>query len=515
MDKKLEKILNDLYKLDSSLSQYEKEIINIIEECMKAKPDTKFNKDFVLELRQRLMEKIEIDKQEEKNTLPRIKFDFNFIFAGAGLTVVLIMIISLPFLLKSRGYNGLNKLAVNEEINMDNGIKHMSDSAFGKILSSPNNTGSSFGSLRESAALGMGGGGSAPMAANDASISSSKIAPEYINYKYVYKGEDFSIDRDRMNVYKKGRDSSGGKIMANYLSNLKFNLINLKMFNDASMQNLTLTQDREFGYMVSINFQDTSIDISSNWNEWPHPETKCRDEACYQANRLKMEDVPDDEKILKIAGQFIKDYSIDISHYGQPIVQNGWKKSYEQFEDKNNFWVPEEMTVIYPLIIDEQNVYDEGGSPTGLFVGVNIRYNRVATVRPIAPYNYESSSYEMITDKDKIIELAENGGIYPAYRVENSSKTIEIELGTPKLGLTNFWNYNQDTGAGDQLYMPAMIFPVQKAGDEGGRNIFYQDYIAIPLAKEIVDKMQTISPPMPLLEGDVRAQISEPALPKN
>jgi hypothetical protein len=485
---------------------------------MKAKPNIKFDDKFIFKLRKELADRAKLMQTKESRIgfIDQILFYKKYAYATAGVLAIILLIVSLPVFTKKENKGG--KIALRTEVNLGSGIKNLGNAAFGHLSANGQNSESNLATGRGGGgvAFGMGGGGTVSKDASAQSAPTAKIMPAYTNYKYVYKGEEFSIDQNQMNVYKKGTDVTGGKLVANYLSNLDFNLVDLKKFSDANLQTLILAQDSDFGYLATVNFQDSSVDLSNNWNKWPHPESQCRDDACYQANRLKMEDVPADDKVLAIAEQFIKDYGIDVSHYGQPIVQSSWKKNYEKFEDKKNFWIPDEITVIYPLIIEGQQVYDEGGNPTGLFVGVNIRYNRVANARPIVPYIYESSSYEMITDKNKIISMAENGGIYPIYyATEENVKTIEIELGTPKLGLTSYWNYDQETGISSQLYVPSMIFPVQKVNDTDPNNYFFREYIAIPLAKEIVDKVQANNPPMPrpLIEGDVKALI-EPDQPK-
>lgn len=54
-NKKVKNILNELYALDPELAKYEKEIKKIIEEYLKAKPDSKFDEKFALELREKVM----------------------------------------------------------------------------------------------------------------------------------------------------------------------------------------------------------------------------------------------------------------------------------------------------------------------------------------------------------------------------------------------------------------------------------------------------------------------------
>ena len=52
-------------------------------------------------------------------------------------------------------------------------------------------------------------------------------------------------------------------------------------------------------------------------------------QACYDKFRLKIEDVPEDSKLIALANQFIKDYNISATNYREPEVLDYWRRSYE------------------------------------------------------------------------------------------------------------------------------------------------------------------------------------------
>ncbi len=494
MSNKIKIILDDLYALDPELKKYEAEIMKIIEEYLKAKPDSKFDKNFVAELRKEIMRRTESLKAETESTFSWLgnNMFYRFAYAAAGIIVLLLVAASLPFLY---GQKPGARISLAPELHLSGGITKMADSAFGKLaLNTSQNE-----QVRDSAALGLGGGGTMSAATKEFSLP-SPIAPERINYEYVYQGDDFSVDQDKMPVYKRAANNIASRELGRYLTSFKLDALDIKKFSGADLNNLMISEDREFGYMLAINFQEGAIDINSNWQKWPRPEASCRDEACYQRYRLKIDDVPTDDKILAIAQQFVKDYGIDTKNYSQPYVQTGWKRYYGVTEDKANFYVPEDITVIYPLVLEGEVVHDEGGYPYGFYVSVNIRYGRVSGARPITPYNYVSSDYEVIKDKEKIMEYVNRGGIYPVYQYPDPTKTIKIELGTPEKGLVRYWNYNQDSGQGEELFVPALIFPVVKGDNDDV--IYYNDYIVVPLVKEIIERQQEniIGIPMPTIK---------------
>ncbi|MEK7618278.1 MAG: beta-propeller domain-containing protein, partial [Patescibacteria group bacterium] len=98
---KLEQILNELYEIDPGLKEQEGQVISIISEMIKAKPDTKFDAGFAAGLRQRLMLKAQTPKPNSplKTAFPFVEWkyakkivmnNYQRIFAGALAAAVLI-----------------------------------------------------------------------------------------------------------------------------------------------------------------------------------------------------------------------------------------------------------------------------------------------------------------------------------------------------------------------------------------------------------------------------------------
>lgn len=485
MNNKIQEILGDLYMLDDSLREHEKDIIKIIEGYMKVKPDTKFDKKFMLKLRKEIMEKaveaggdFQIEKRYFWTSLP---FYYRYAYVAAGAVIILSFAFVLSYALV--GDQG-SKLALAPEISLGKGVLRLQDNAFGTIHSSEIRT------LQEegvSAPLGLGGGGFNTGTKSVADIGMP--TPMIMNYDYIYKGEEFSVDQGEMTVYKRIKGTDSGESLGNYISRLKFDIVDLSKFNKTVITNLNLAEDKEFGYSFYFNFTEDILDIGQNYNQWPHPERDCLTPECFDSYRLSLEDVPEDNKIISIADKFLRDYNIDISHYGEPFVQDSWRVYYERAEGKYDPGIPEEVSVIYPLVIEGNIVRDEGGNPSGMSVSVNIRYNKVSGARPITPYSFEGSSYAVETDTEKILRFAKQGGIYPEYRDSNPYKTIEIELGTPIKGLVRHWSYDYTDNMGQELFVPALIFPVQNvSGFEDDDIYYYREYITVPIVKEIMEK---------------------------
>lgn len=497
MDQKIKNILDDLYRVDASLKKHETEIIKIINEYMQAKPATKFDEKFALKLRQVILERITGVKTKKERARPSALFPSGFdwlnrfAYVLGGMAIGLAIILPLVTVINKSNKNLAKSL--NAPL-ISGGVKKLNQEAFGKIsLNSSDSAaldsttrGGSSGAV--AAAQGLGGGSSESAKMMAPGVGGGLMPPRPVNYQYVYKGAEFTQDQSSLDVYKRVKGEFGSKGIAQYITGLNYDLINLAKFRtaDTNLGNLTLTEDREFGYVVSLDMLNNTISVYANWNKWPRPDKDCSDEACFNSFRLKYEDIQSDDKIIAIANNFLKDYGVKMDNYGEPQVQNYWRQEYERAPDKTLVYIPDEMTVIYPLLINGEPVYDESGNPTGLTVGVNIRYNKGASISQIIPQNFVSSAYTAETDVSKILELAKKGGLYGEYQTDNSGEAVEIDLDTPKQVLMRYYAYDLNTGESNELYAPALIFPIANATST---TLYYRQNIIVPLVQEIINDL--------------------------
>ncbi|MFC1678513.1 hypothetical protein ACFLZ9_02110, partial [Patescibacteria group bacterium] len=491
------------------------------------KPDTKFDEKFASELKKEILSRAqELKDSKTSESKPMLPFTFfnKFSYAIGGALITLVLFVPIFTYFTREGSQILPSTKDKLAVNLNQGIEKVKNQAFGSLA----NQDASFSTERSEAGRGGGGGLMAPSAAtpqaisaDEAAVSSKMIAPapRMVEFNYTYAGDEITLNQSTVDVYKRVISDSTGKSLAQSISGLDLDLIDLSKFKDRKVNNLSMVEDREFGYYISFNMDEDFISINSNWNKWPQVAQKCwslppgQSESCYQSTRLKMSDVPSDDKLISIAKSFIKEYGIDISNYGEPIIMDYWKREFEISRDKSNVYVPENIPVMFPLIIEGQTAYEQSGEKTGLMVDINIRYNLVNGAHTIMPYNYISSSYEAVTDVEKILELAENGGLYPQYFYNESGDAIEIELGTPTMGLMRHYVYDQETRKSDQLYVPSLIFPITNISDKSAR--IFQKNIIIPLAQEIIDSFDRpdhfppMPRPMPLMDGPEPIMLEE------
>jgi hypothetical protein len=513
MEEKVQAILNDLYQIDKELKNYENDLIPMIKKLIESKPDTKFDEKFTAELKKEILSRAqELKMAKVQESEPKAQFTLmnKLSFAFGGALVALILFIPLYNYFTQQGAQILPTSKEKFAINLNQGVSKVENQAFGSLATQNMNL-----AAEESMTAGRGGGGgtlAAPqaIATDEAQISGKMIPPRMVEYNYTYTGDEITLDQTTIEVYKRVKSDTTGISLAQSISGLNLDLVDLSKFKDRRVNNLSMVEDREFGYYINFSMDEDFISINQNWNKWPQVAQKCWDlpppqsEECYQATRLQMSDVLSDDKLISIAKNFIKEYGIDTSHYGEPKVMDYWRREFEIARDKSDIYVPDSIPVLFPLIIEGLSTYEQSGEMTGLIVDINIRHNRIAGAHTIMPYNYVSSSYEAVTDVEKILELAENGGLYPQYYYGESDQTVDIELGTPTLGLLMHYVYNQGTRESNQLYVPALVFPITSVSDKNA--LIYQKNVIIPLAKEIIESYERpnvlpgVPRPMPLLE---------------
>lgn len=506
MDNQIQNILKDLYELEPNLHKRERELVKIVHEIMSLKPDTKFDDAFRQQLRMRLM--AQADRQETKPSL----FDrlinaatMKKLNYAIGMVAVLAIIAASALYVKDQDGNNLSVFTPGVK------ITKAGEAAFGQL----NNVQSSGG-------MGGGGGGNsalgsaAPQA--DASAKSSEsltIAPDgrggsmpYVptNYKYVYKGEALDLSLNKLEVLKKQKGNAAS--MQSMLSSLNLGLINLLSFGNAKLQNATFAQEGPEGYQITVDTLNGSISIYGGYQTIMSSEPGCaRDgDKCMAPAPVKISDIWADEVLFGITNQFIQEHNISLEAYGAPEVRDEWRMQYELAADKANIYIPDIVTVVYPLKLEDKEVFDEGGNKTGLMIGVNVRTSKVTSVYDLSLQNYESSSYEAETNMERIMKLVAQGGMY-GWSDPAAKKTVEIELGEPRIEYVKMWNYNNNLT--EELLVPSLIFPVVQQPSQDP-NFYYRKAVVIPLTKQILDRYANDGGPINILpvpvEGTFKAQ---------
>lgn len=497
MENFYQEILTELYQNDPDLKKYEKQLINLMDELIKSKPDVSLDESFRQQLKVQLLSKTNTIKTTKKlNDKYMFKFSFlkfarSFSYVAVGVAVMALAISSSFYLISPKFRVAGTKLALNSQFN----LVEVSDRAFGVLQ--PQNSGLPAGVE----GLGAGGMGEGSLAVRSETVpeavaTGDKVAtsvepgfggggmimPAPVYISYVYKGEPLELNQDKVGVLKRVKNSASASQLGSLLTGVDFGLMDLGKFTNIQLQNLNFVEDREFGYSIYANLYDSSISVSENYPKWPNPMSQCQDDACYRSFQLSINDMLSDQEIIALANKFISDYGINTSSYGEPIVNNDWRVWYERAENKQDVYIPEVVSVVYPQILQGKEVYDESGNKTGLYVNVNIRFKKATGVWNLFAQNYQSSLYDAETDVDTILKYAERGGLY-SWQWEDAPNRVEVGLGTPIISYIRMWNFKPGASEGDELYIPALVFPIL---DKPAEVDVYKKAVVVPLAKDLL-----------------------------
>ena len=433
MDKQIKQILRDVYLIDQSLKMHEKTLIKIIQELLRSKPESKIDEQFVRELRVKIIERAKL----LSNTKPQINmfntlFNKKFTFALVGTVIIIgaIIMINLP---------QDSKLVVND----------IGENAFGELSFSQE--------VQNPEASGRGGGGNGEIM--------GVVSPEMVNYNFIYAGDDFSLDSGQITAYRVLKGDFLNKELLNVASNLDLSVLNLNKFQNIKIGNIEISEDRDFGYSVYIYPRQNSLSINANWEKWPR-----REESDTPAEMLTS------EELLSITDKFLAEYGINTDMYEKGEVINY----------AGGGVISENASIIYPLKIDDQIIYDQAGNKYGMNVSVNLRYKRVMSVYGIVTNTFESSKYAKETNKDKIIAFAEDGGLFKNYTYPYAVKTLDLELGTPEVNLVRMWQRSENKMDTAEILVPSLVFPVITEMSE--QTYFYRTNVVVPLIGELLDQ---------------------------
>lgn len=446
----------------------------------------------------------------KKDKTPSYRFlSFMYDFAQALVIASLILLLTISF------------FVVGQQKKSDNGLSNNKD-YFGaledvKIVKKGKDFfgGLMFQQADNSARQVAGMGGLAETSSSDASfgnaIDSKMIVAPYPNQKfnYVYTGADFELFPSEVEVFKRIDPDFSGELNSS-LRGKKIAFLDVDKLKNINVSNLTINEDREYGYTIYLGLKDGSFSLYKNWDKWPSLDKLCGgyDQACYDSKRFKIEDVLGDEEVVNITNSFLQEYNINLEGYGAPEVQKYWMRDYEMSSEKSSYYISDTINVVYPLKINGATVYSDYGQKVGINVEVDMREKKVSGLYNMYYQYYESSNYTSEVDKDLVLKTAQQGGMYPDYYYMGDSeetKKIDIELDTPILGLIKTWQYDQTTMKGYELHVPAYIFPI-KSKPEGV--YFSRDNIVVPAVKDFFVNYNTGVRPM-LMEASESTTTSE------
>ena len=503
MTKKLiQTLLKDLYEIDPKLKNHEEELIPLIETLLKNKPDMKPDKRFVAQLRKLLNERA--GAQEPTNLLPTSYNLMTMKFSTAIFGAIVGALVAGPAVYFS--LTGIPAIPTSEKEEQNIFAYKVSDEeprAFGDLFSDEAVLGDALSGIPagrgggggEAVGIGGGGGFATESMKIESAIAPSVMPPypgTYYVFEYKYEGDPLSLTEENVNVLRRVNP----KIPLGTLTTQSLGLLDFDSFPGSRMNVFSLIQDRKNGYSVAMDFNEGSATINQNWEQWDDPIRDCRDQACYDRYQLKLSDIPPDADIIALADEFLKQHGVDLTQYDTPQVDDQWKQILKDVESNRN-QVPDTAQVIYPLQIEGKQVYEQYGGNMGLMVSVNLRTKSVSNVWNIVGQTYERSSYPAVQDTDQLLSYLNRQDNFGADSMPRNmqKQVVTITLGTPSQGLIRMYHYA--AGAGQQLYVPGLIFPVEHV--EGAPEYYNRELVPVPLAREMLTMPNDVFP-MPMIE---------------
>ncbi len=515
---KLKNILEDLYSFYPDLKKHEKELKELVLKMIENKPEIKFDESFALDLKGRLMSSLNLNK---KNTN---KFNFNimnrriFVAAGSLVALSIVFIAAISFYTPNKNNDSVwNIASLISNKNREVAVSELAPNSFGSLRTLSYVAGGEGRSLEpDSDLLRQGHLGDSERSMVTATMGSEieddmslRIMP-YSGVRYVYTGEDLNLDDISSLVYKQIKDQDEiTKSLAKNLSSFDFPGIDLKTFDNLRVSNISFSEDKDRGLMLNFELKNGMLSIYENWEKWAIPEIDAcgADAECYNKYRVRISDMPSNDSAISIANDFLADHNIDTTNYSEPQMDTNWLNYYEAAEDKDDYYFPTQVAVIYPLLIDGQKVRDQNGYLSGLSVDINVMEKKVSGLHGLMPYKFQSSSYDLVRDTERIIALAEDGGYSRSYYGLDDENIRELELDTPEFSYAKMWR--QVNNVDEDILVPALMFPVIKKASEPYYGV---DYVVVPLVEELIEELEKEGDAWPLIREGRENFVDSPSI---
>ncbi len=491
----------------------------IIARLLQSKPDVAIDSQFMSQLRNVLQAHGNVAAAQTKSNQ---SFKFTVMFVNRILASALIVMVVLAgggfWYIQNKTdkplFTSPAAKQVNQVLSGKYGVSEKSQESFGdlskvSIINTKNapslaNNSTAPNNKAETATMKAFGGGDTKY------IAPGEPYPIY-DYSFRYDGKDLPQLGANQFVLRRTLPQQQPSLFDRIVSTLSFGLIDLTKFRDTKVQSLSFVEDHQYGYSVGVDMVNGSVNLSQNWEKWPQPDySKCAQPvpagsaeqtmpAC-GPQPLKIGDIPADDVLFKSTNAFLDQYGISREAYGNPKVDNSWRIYYDQApeSEKQSIYIPEQLNVIYPLILDGQQVFDESGNPYGMNVTYDVRNQKVASIYELTTHQYDRSQYTGVTNSKIITDYAERGGwrnqIYPLDRSipENrNAKSAVLKLDTPTVKLVKMYytdpNQPYSPSNSGELYVPALVFPIKNYQEVN----YWRSSIIVPLVKDIFDSDQT------------------------
>lgn len=322
---------------------------------------------------------------------------------------------------------------------------------------------------------------------------------EYTRTEYIYTG-DITLPSGTVQVVQRLNPTNKPSATA-IPKGFADAILNWSQLSSTQLTNVTVEEPSHSGYSVTIDFNQGMVNMYKKISAAERPDMYCSGEDCYRQNRLQESDMLPNEEVLRIAQDFATEYGFDLTQYADPVVQDDWRMWQAASTTPEDFYFPDQISVVFPLLINGTPVYEEYGMPHGMTMSVDVRLGVVASVFNYYASDYQERTYDAFTDAEKAAEVVKFGSLYSW--VDEQADVVEATLSEPTEAYMSYFRWDQETQQSTNLFVPALVFPIENV-PEG--TMEHRRTIVLPLVQEVYDNMSAMEPmPMPMEPFDAPA----------
>jgi hypothetical protein len=146
--------------------------------------------------------------------------------------------------------------------------------------------------------------------------------------------------------------------------------------------------------------------------------------------------------------------------------------------------------------LDWFDVYESGWYPYWLNASINIKDMFLNSFWPIQSLSLKWSKYDLLTDKEKILDLVKNGNYYyNSFADDKNTKTedIQVEIWDAQLVYLKQYTFSKENNSNDEYFVPGLMFKVFTESDYE-KMIFPWEYVTVPLVWSFIDNDINVIP---------------------
>jgi hypothetical protein len=498
-------ITEELLALDPALASDQKKLTALVQDMIAGKPAANMRPDFQVELLERLRTTVDLQTvaPTSYSFFQTLFMQSKILFTGLGAIAGAAIVLVMPSLYTP--VVPVEPLAPSVAIEQGSTvptitIADVNPTAFGALQPTSGD---------QAIAMNQATAASSPQPMSNSPFMAPTVVPEgaesgmakmiappmddYMQTAYVYEG-DITLPTGTIDVFK--RSNAATLPVANSMvAGFAESLFNWSLAGPMRLQNVNIELAGSNTYSAYIDYLYSSISLNRIYSKTEHPQDNCTVNDCWNRYQLTQADMISDEQVIATAKEFARTMNIDTSAYSEPIITDNWQIQFARTTEKSSFYFPEQMYVTFPLLINNQPVYEEYGKPYGLTMSIDVRTNTVASMSNLIAYNFDRSAYAAVRDEQVVRDALTRGGVYGW--LDPTAKKTTATTSEPLSVLMHTSTWDQSTQTSTELFVPALAFKVSSPSE----NIYdNREFVVVPLVQELYDQNQDMPIAVPYTE---------------